>query len=355
LFSKKKSDLLIETIEEDVRSFFRVEPSSKEPIDASVGRHRYPVVDISAEGMRIYRNSHRELEIGEEYPFNLPLPLINEVISGMIRVVDISHMSYQCVFLDLDPEEIEKIHLFTLERQKVERRAFSRVAPSHKLPIRLSIGSHVLQIKDMGAGGVAAYRGKEKDLEVKKEYPFKIPLPLIDELISGTIRIVDISSRTYQCAFVNLDRKETDKIHRFILEMQKQEGRAFFRIKPSRKDPIQVFVEPHTFLIKDIGAGGMAVYKDEGKILEINKEYPFKLPLPLIDEMISGIMRIVNISEKTYHCVYIDLTQEHREKIHLFVLERQKEELREKKKTSSAFKGGILTAQTIPFPEGPSR
>ena len=181
------------------------------------------------------------------------------------------------------------------------------------------------------------------------------PLPLIDELISGTIRIIDIASRTYQCSFIDLDRKETDKIHRFILEMQKQEGGFFFRIKPSRKDPIQVFVEPHSFFIKDIGAGGMAVYKDEGKNLEINREYPFKLTISLIDEVISGIMRIVNISEKTYHCVFIDLIQVHREKIHFFVLERQKEELREKKKTSSAVRNGILTAQTITFSEGQSR
>ena len=353
MFSRKKNNPLIDSVEVDGRSFFRVEPSGKDPMDASVGRHKYPVVDISAEGIRIYRNSHRELEIGEEYPFNLPLPLINEVIAGMIRVTDISHMSYQCEFVGLDFEEVEKIHFFILERQKEERRAFSRVAPSSKLPIRLSIGGHELQIKDMGAGGVAVYRGEEKDLDVKKEYPFKMPLPLIDELISGTIRIVDVSTRTYQCAFVDLDRKETDKIHRFILEMQKEVGGAFFRIKPSRKDPIQVFVEPHTFLIKDIGAGGMAVYKDEGKGLEINCVYPFKLTLSLIDEVISGLMRIVNISEKTYHCVFIDLTQEHREKIHFFVLERQKEELRVKKKGPSNFKSRILTAQTIPFSEGP--
>jgi len=355
LFSRKKNDLLIEPVEEGGRSFFRVEPSGKEPIDASVGRHRYPVVDISAEGMRIYRNNDRELEIGEEYPFNMPLPLVNEVISGMIRVIDISQMSYQCAFIELSREETEKIHSFILERQKEERRAFSRVAPSHKAPIRLSIEGHVLQIRDMGAGGVAAYRGKEKGLKIKKEYPFKLPLPLIDELITGTIRIVDISDKTYQCAFVGLARKETDKIHRFILEMQKEEGGAYFRIKPSRKDPVQVFVEPHTFLVKDVGAGGMAVYKDEGKSMEFNKEYPFKMALSLIEEEISGIMRIVNISENTYHCAFIDLTREHKEKIHFFVLERQKEELREKKKTSSSFKSGILTAQTIPIPEGLSR
>jgi c-di-GMP-binding flagellar brake protein YcgR len=205
------------------------------------------------------------------------------------------------------------------------------------VPISLSVGPKTLQIKDMGAGGIALYRGKEKSLEINQEYPFEMPLPLIDEVISGMIRIVDISKETYQCAFVGLDRKETDKIHRFILEMQKEEGGAYFRIKPSRKDPIQVFVEPHTFLIKDVGAGGMGLYRGEGRELEINKEYTFKMILSLIDEVISGIFRIVNISEKSYHCVFIDLTREQREKIHFFVLERQKEELRRRKKISSAF------------------
>ena len=331
MFSKKKNDLLLESIGEEGRSFFRVEPSGKEPIDASVGQHRYHVIDINAEGMRICRNSDRALEIENEYPFNLPLPLINKVISGVMKVVDISHMSYQCTFIDLSREETEKIHQFILERQKEERRAFSRVAPSEKLPLHLSIGPHVLQVKDLGAGGVAVFRGEEKGIEVNKEYPFDMPLPLTGETISGTIRIVDIAQGTYQCAFVDLNRKETDKIHRLILEMQKEEGGAYFRIKPSRKDPIQVFVAPHTFLIQDIGAGGMAIYRGEERGLEIHKEYPFRMTLSLIDDEISGIFKIVNVTEKVYHCVFIDLTYEQKEKIHLFVLERQKEEMREKK------------------------
>jgi c-di-GMP-binding flagellar brake protein YcgR len=336
LFSKKKNDLLLESIGEEGRSFFRVEPSGKEPVDASVGRHRYSVIDINAEGMRICRKSDRELDIEKEYSFSLPLPLINKAISGIMKVVDISHMSYQCTFIDLSREETEKIHHFILERQKEERRAFSRVAPSDKMPVRISIGPHVLQIKDLGAGGVAVFRGKEKGIEVQKEYLFDMPLSLINEAISGSIRIVDISQETYQCAFVDLNRKETDKIHRFIIEMQKEEGGAYFRIKPSRKDPIQVFVEPHTFLIKDIGAGGMAIYRGEERGLEIHKEYPFKMTLSLIDDEISGIFSIVNVTDKTYHCVFIDLTHEQREKIHLFVLERQKEEIREKKRPSAA-------------------
>ena len=334
MFSKKKNNLLLESIGEEGRSFFRVEPSDKDPVDASVGQHRYPVIDISAEGMRICRNIDRELEMEKEYPFNLPFPLINKVISGTIKVVDISHMSYQCLFIDLSREETEEIHHFILERQKEERRAFSRVAPSDTAPLSLSIGPHILQIKDLGAGGVAVFRGKEMGIEVKKEYPFDMPLPLIDESISGTIKIVDISPETYQCAFVDLSRNETDKIHRFILEMQKEEGGAYFRIKPSRKDPIQVFVEPHTFLIKDVGAGGMAIYRGEERRLEVHKDYPFRMTLSLIDDEISGIFKIVNVTDKTYHCVFIDLTHEQREKIHLFVLERQKEEIREKKRSS---------------------
>ena len=336
MFSKKKNDLLFGSIGEEGRSFFRVEPSDKEPVDASVGRHRYPVIEINAEGMRIGRKSERDMEIGKEYAFNLHLPLINRVISGMMEIVDISHMSYQCRFIDLSREETEKIHHFILERQKEERRAFSRVAPSDKMPVRISIGPRMLQVRDLGAGGVAVFKGKEKGIEVQKKYPFDMQLPLINEAISGTIRIVDISQETYQCAFVDLNRKETDKIHRFILEMQREEGGAYFRIKPSRKDPIQVFVEPHTFLIKDIGAGGMALYRGEERGLEIHKAYPFKMTLSLIDDEISGIFSIVNVSDKTYHCVFIDLTHEQREKIHLFVLERQKEEIREKKRLSAA-------------------
>jgi hypothetical protein len=141
----------------------------------------------------------------------------------------------------------------------------------------------------------------------------------------------------------------------FLISKFQEERRAFSRVAPSHKVPIRLSIGGNVLQIKDMGAGGVAAYRGKEKDLEVNKEYPFKMALSLIEEEISGIMRIVNISENTYHCAFIDLTREHKEKIHFFVLERQKEELREKKKASSAFKNGVLTAETIPFPEGQSR
>ena len=117
MFSRKKNDPLIVSIDKERRDFFRVE------INISVGRNRYRLKDIGAAGVGIYRRAEgKELELGEEYPFKMTLPLINEVISGIIRIVDISDRAYHCQFIAPSEEDKEKIHMFVLERQKEELR-----------------------------------------------------------------------------------------------------------------------------------------------------------------------------------------------------------------------------------------
>lgn len=127
MFSRKKNDLLTVSIDENRRSSFRVESSTEEPIDISVGCDRYHVKDIGAGGIGIYRRGEdKGLELGKEYLFKMNLPLINEVISGSIRIVDISGRAYHCAFIGLSEEEKEKIHLFVLQRQKEELREKKR-------------------------------------------------------------------------------------------------------------------------------------------------------------------------------------------------------------------------------------
>ena len=58
-----------------------VRQPGKEPIDASVGRHRYPVIDITAEGMRIYRNSGRLK--GYSSPISNSLPLLTKHVHAL--------------------------------------------------------------------------------------------------------------------------------------------------------------------------------------------------------------------------------------------------------------------------------
>ena len=123
MFSRNKNDPFAVSIDEDRRHSFRVEPSSGEPIDVSVGPHIYRIKNIGAGGIAIYRRGKdKELEAGEQYPFKMPMPLIDEVISGTIRIVGISDKAYHCAFVDLSKQEKEKAHLFVLERQKEELR-----------------------------------------------------------------------------------------------------------------------------------------------------------------------------------------------------------------------------------------
>jgi len=125
-------------------------------------------------------------------------------------------------------------------------------------------------------------------------------------------------------------RKTNDLLFEFFAE----ERRAFFRVRPSSKKPITISIGRDGYKVKDIGAGGMGIYRrSEDKKLERGKKYPFKITLPLIKEDISGAFRIVNISDRAYHCIFVNLGIEEREKIHRFVLERQKEELRAKRRS----------------------
>ncbi len=119
MFSRKDNDLLTVSIDQDRRSSFRVEPSPERPVYVSIGRDRYQVKDIGAGGAGIYRrDDDKELEPGEKYPFKMTLPLTDEVVSGIIRIVDTADKTYHCRFIDLSKEDMEKIHLFVFEREK---------------------------------------------------------------------------------------------------------------------------------------------------------------------------------------------------------------------------------------------
>ena len=123
MFSGKNNDPLAVSIDQERRSSFRVEPSPERPIYVSIGCNRYQVKDIGAAGIGIYhRDDDKELEPGKKYPFKMTLPLIKEVVSGILRIVDISDSIHHCRFIGLRKEEREKIHLFVLERQKEQLR-----------------------------------------------------------------------------------------------------------------------------------------------------------------------------------------------------------------------------------------
>jgi c-di-GMP-binding flagellar brake protein YcgR len=108
--------------------------------------------------------------------------------------------------------------------------------------------------------------------------------------------------------------------------------RGFFRVEPPSGDPLWVKIENRQYRVKDIGAGGIGIYRKQGEgEIEAGKTYPFHITLPLLNEVITGTLKAVNRSDEAYHCAFIALSEEKREMLHLFVLEMQKEQLREAK------------------------
>jgi c-di-GMP-binding flagellar brake protein YcgR len=114
----------------------------------------------------------------------------------------------------------------------------------------------------------------------------------------------------------------------FIVSIE-EDRRESFRVEPPIRGSLWARIGRHWYHVKDIGAGGVAIYRKSGEIpIETNKTYSFQITLPLLNEVIMGTIKVVDSSWDAYHCEFIDLSEEEREKLHLFVLERQKEELR---------------------------
>lgn len=332
MFSRKKTDLLDTSTFEESRTFFRVEPSKENPIDITIEKDTYRVKSMGEGGIGVFKGEGKALEVGEEYRFKMTLPLANREISGSVKIIDVSERAFYGVFISLDEEETEQIQRYVLKmRNKEGKRRFLRVEPPSKNPIDVSIGPQIYRIKDISAGGIQVYSDGDKALETGKEYPFEMTLPLVDEVISGMIGVVDITDKTYGCAFVNLEPEKVEKIYRFVFEIQTGETGVFVRVKPRSKEPIDIRIKAHTYRIKDIGAGGIGVYRAGELELEVGKDYSFQITLSLINEPLSGIIRVVDISDTAYHCIFVDLNNEGRENIHFFVLERQKEELRQRR------------------------
>jgi len=61
--------------------------------------------------------------------------------------------------------------------------------------------------------------------------------------------------------------------------------------------------------------------------LKSGNTYSCSFFLPFEEEKISISAKIVDVSDQTYHCELVDLGDKDHEKIYLYVLERQKEEL----------------------------
>jgi c-di-GMP-binding flagellar brake protein YcgR len=126
--------------------------------------------------------------------------------------------------------------------------------------------------------------------------------------------------------------KKNDELLTFVPD---EDRRRFFRVEPPGKEPLWVTIGDKQYLVKNISAGGIALFKNTPDcVLELGKIYPLHMTLLKLNEEIAGTIKVVSRSEQAFHCEFIALSEEKKEKLHLFILELQKELLRERKKSA---------------------
>ena len=102
-----------------------------------------------------------------------------------------------------------------------------------------------------------------------------------------------------------------------------------FAIHSAEADPIVLQLRERQILVKDISAGGLS-FKNRG--FREKKSYPITFDLPNQNTTISTVLEILCISEDGFcHCRFDGLEEEASDKIHEYVLKRQKKIIGKKK------------------------
>ncbi len=104
------------------------------------------------------------------------------------------------------------------------------------------------------------------------------------------------------------------------------DSRQAYRINPSEDDPILLYSGKDTYEVVDISSGGLSILSDK---LKVDNELDVNFSLPVTEEKIDARIKVLRHGKKKVcHCQFVGLPQEMEDKIHKYVLERQKEELR---------------------------
>ena len=109
-----------------------------------------------------------------------------------------------------------------------------------------------------------------------------------------------------------------------------QDSRQSFRITPSEDAPVTLFAGGESYDVLDISSGGLSLSSTSLKAgQELDAEFDLPMGIEAGSEKIVIRIKVLRRGENNIcHCRFLNITQEKEDKIHKYVLERQKEELR---------------------------
>ena len=105
--------------------------------------------------------------------------------------------------------------------------------------------------------------------------------------------------------------------------------RGAFRVYPSKENPVILKVGDSKLTASDISAGGISFDNNNFKTGET---YPLEITLPVIKETYLVETKVHKIDDKNIcRCSILGLSEDQEDKIHSYILARQKEEIAENK------------------------
>ena len=113
------------------------------------------------------------------------------------------------------------------------------------------------------------------------------------------------------------------------LEVSMEEtDRSSFRVTPLPDEPLILLIEGQPCRVYDISAGGASFQSPHRVVAGDVKDLRFKLPYPPL--VVTGKIKIVAANRDMARGAFLELADETRDKIHLYVLETQKRRLKQK-------------------------
>ncbi len=104
-----------------------------------------------------------------------------------------------------------------------DQRIYFRVSPHSKLSAKMSVDDRIVEIVDIGAGGVSF---NNTGLKRGNKYSAVIRLTGSQSIILADIIIINIDiNNVCHCYFDEILDKDVDAIHKYVLEVQKIEIR----------------------------------------------------------------------------------------------------------------------------------
>lgn len=107
--------------------------------------------------------------------------------------------------------------------------------------------------------------------------------------------------------------------------------RMYFRVTPSLDEPIEFEAGGVTWRVLDIGAGGFR-FMAEGGRFKPGDVFSTEFSLPLVGERVQVTVRVVEADRRgEVRVEMMEYSEDGQEYLHQYVLERQKEELAQRR------------------------